>query len=54
MKMLKKEASETESEKVRFLQETAINGQFWHPNVVASSNHWRAWSEQNVKHKFMT
>ena len=32
VKMLKKEASETE--KVRFLQEAAINGQFWHPNVV--------------------
>ena len=31
-KMLKEEASETE--KVRFLQEAAINGQFWHPNVV--------------------
>ena len=30
--MLKEEASETE--KVRFLQEAAINGQFWHPNVV--------------------
>ena len=33
-KMLKKEASETESEKVRFLQEAVINGQFWHLNVV--------------------
>ena len=32
VKMLKEEASETE--KVRFLQEAAINGQFWHPNVV--------------------
>ena len=30
--MLKEEASETE--KVRFLQEAAINGQFHHPNVV--------------------
>ena len=32
VKMLKEEASETE--KVRFLQEAAINGQFHHPNVV--------------------
>ena len=32
VKMLKEDA--TEAEKVRFLQEAAINGQFWHPNVV--------------------
>ena len=32
VKMLKEEASETE--KVRFLQEAAINGQLRHPNVV--------------------
>ena len=32
VKMLKEGAPE--SEKVRFLQEAAINGQFWHPNVV--------------------
>ena len=32
VKMLKEDASETE--KVRFLQEAAINGQFWHPNVI--------------------
>ena len=32
VKMLKEGAPE--SEKIRFLQEAAINGQFWHPNVV--------------------
>ena len=32
VKMLKVEASETE--KVRFLQEAAISGQFWHTNII--------------------
>lgn len=32
VKMIKAGASETE--KVKFLQEAAINGQFHHPNVV--------------------
>ena len=32
IKTLKKEASE--EEKVKFLQEAAINGQFHHPNIV--------------------
>ncbi len=32
IKMLKKDVSERE--KVRFLQEGAINGQFQHPNIV--------------------
>ena len=32
VKILKEEFSEVD--KVKFLQEAAINGQFWHPNVV--------------------
>ena len=32
VKVLKEGSSE--QDKVRFLQEAAINGQFWHPNVV--------------------
>ena len=32
VKMLKKEASE--KDRIKFLQEAAINGQFHHPNVV--------------------
>ena len=32
VKMLKEKANQTE--KVRFLQEAAINGQFRHPNVI--------------------
>ena len=32
VKVLKEGASE--GDKVKFLQEAAINGQFWHPNVV--------------------
>ena len=32
VKVLKEGSSE--EDKVKFLQEAAINGQFWHPNVV--------------------
>ena len=32
VKILKEESSE--EDKIKFLQEAAINGQFWHPNVV--------------------
>ena len=32
VKMLKE--GSTEEDTVKFLQEAAINGQFWHPNVV--------------------
>ena len=32
VKLLKEGSSE--EDKVKFLQEAAINGQFWHPNIV--------------------